>query len=55
MGHSVTHSQLVAGQLEEEAVNLLPESRWWHWIVYPVVWVLVALLLGAAVVVVSSG
>ena len=36
-------------------MSLLPESRWWHWIVYPVLGVLVAMLLAGAVVVVSSG
>ena len=35
-------------------MNLLPQSRWWHWVVYPVAGVLVALLLAGAVVVVSS-
>ena len=36
-------------------MSLLPESRWWHWIVYPVAGVLAALLLAGAVVVVASG
>ena len=36
-------------------MNVLPESRWWHWIVYPVAGVLLALLLAGAVVVVVSG
>ena len=36
-------------------MNLLPRSRWWHWILYPVLGVLAALLLGAAVVVVATG
>ena len=35
-------------------MNILPESRWWHWILYPVVGVLVALLLAGAVVVVTN-
>ena len=55
MGGAVPYPQLVAGQLAEEAMNLLPRSRWWHWVVYPVAGVLVALLLAGAVVVVSSG
>ena len=55
MGYAVTYPQLVAGQREEETVNILPESRWWHWIVYPVLGVVVALLLAGAVVVVTSG
>ena len=36
-------------------MSLLPHSRWWHWIVYPVLGVVVALLLAGAVVVVSYG
>ena len=54
MGRAVPYPQLVAGQLEEEAMNLLPRSRWWHWIVYPVAGVVVALLLAGAVVVVTN-
>ena len=54
MGHAVTYAQLVAGQREAEAMTLLPESRWWHWIVYPVAGVLVALLLAGAVVVITN-
>ena len=36
-------------------MNLLPRSRWWHWITYPLLGLVVALLLAGAVVVVSSG
>lgn len=36
-------------------MNFLPESRWWHWVVYPVVGIVVALLLAMAVVVVTTG
>ena len=54
MGHAVPYAQLVAGQLEE-AMNLLPESRWWHWVVYPAVAVVVVVVLLIAVVVVTSG
>ena len=35
-------------------MSLIPESRWWHWVVYPVTGVLVALLLAGAVVVVTN-
>ena len=35
-------------------MNLLPESRWWDWIVYPLMGILVALLLAGAVVVVTN-
>lgn len=55
MGRTVPYPQLVAGQFAEETVSLLPESRWWHWVLYPVVGVLAALLLAGAVIVVTSG
>ena len=54
VGYAVTYPQLVAGQREEGAMNFLPKSRWWHWILYPVAGVLVALLLAGAVVVVTN-
>lgn len=32
-------------------MNLFPRNRWWHWIVYPVGGILVAMLLAGAVIV----
>ena len=55
MGHAVPYPQLVAGQLAEEAMNLLPRSRWWHWVVYPLLGLAAAALLLIGVVVVTSG
>ena len=36
-------------------MNLLPHNRWWHWVTYPVVGLVVAALLLIGVVVVTSG
>ena len=36
-------------------LNLLPRSRWWHWITYPLLGILVAAILLIAVVVITSG
>ena len=36
-------------------MSLLLKSRWWHWIVYPIVAVAAALLLAGAVIVVAAG
>ena len=36
-------------------MSLLPESRWWHWIVYPVAGIVVATFLLIGVVMVTSG
>lgn len=55
MGHAVAYPELVEGQREREAVSLLPESRWWHWVAYPLLGLVAAALLLFAVVVITSG
>lgn len=36
-------------------LNLLPQSRWWHWVAYPLLGIMVAAILLIAVVVVTAG